>query len=170
MRSFFLALGLIAAPVIAQETVGNWTIEEVDHGCIAVTTSYAGSLPTSLTLGKNVNGRSIMIVQNSGWSTEEDKVYEVYVLIEDDFFSGTAHGGQDGSLVFNLKPEVMKAILKGAWIIPALKIDDSHEQVLEQLSLVGSSAAIARVDRCVEGVRASELRAERIPPDPFKGR
>lgn len=153
MRALILALGLIAAPAMAQDTVGAWTIEEVDNGCTAVTTYYGRSLPTRLALGETIDGRSIMILQNTGWSTEDGKSYDVYLMVDEDFFTGKATGSSGGSLIFNLKPEVMKSITKGTRMVPALKIDDNNEKLLEQMKLTGSAAAMGRVQTCLTRVR-----------------
>jgi len=135
---------------------------------MAATSYYGGKLPTRLALGESIDGRSIMVLQNTGWSTVQDRAYDVYLLIDDDIFSGKATGGAGGALTFILEPRVMDAISKGTRMVPALKIDDNNEKLLEQLKLTGSATAMAKVRECVAGVIAAKQREKTIPPDPFK--
>lgn len=168
MRVIALTLLLAAAPSTTQGAADRWSVDEVDNGCMASTSYYGGALPTRLALGETIDGRSVMVLQNTGWSTVQGRAYDVYLLIDDDLFTGTATGGTSGSLTFYLEPNVMSAITKGARMVPALKVDDNNEKLLEQLKLTGSAGAMARVRKCVAEVKAAKGRAKAISPDPFK--
>lgn len=168
MRVLALSLLLAAAPSASQGAADRWSVEEVDNGCMASTSYYGGALPTRLALGETIDGRSMMVLQNTGWSTVQGRAYDVYLLIDDDLFAGTATGGTSGSLTFHLEPKVMTAISKGTRMVPALKVDENNEKLLEQLKLTGTASAIARVRKCVAEVKTAKGRAKAISPDPFK--
>jgi hypothetical protein len=168
MRALTLAIALVSAPAMAQVSVGAWEIEEVENGCMATTSFYRGSVATSLGLGQTLEGRSVMVLHNADWSTEADKSYDLYLLVDDEMFTGQAVGRSGGTLVLNLKPEVMRSIIRGSRMAPALKIDEHTERVLDPVKLTGSAAAMARVATCVAEVAAAKRRDERFPRDPFK--
>ncbi|HEY0131648.1 MAG TPA: hypothetical protein VGB57_09600 [Allosphingosinicella sp.] len=135
---------------------------------MAVTSIYRDTNVTRLSLGKSLDGQFKMIIHNDAWSAEENKLYELYLLVDDKLFSGRGLGLSGGTLLLNLKPEVMQAIIKGARLAPALKIDDDNERVLEAMKLTGSAGAMARVATCVAAAAEANRRAERFPSDPFK--
>jgi len=173
MRSLALILALLAVPAAAEETVGPWTVSQIDIGCVASTEySGAGAKPTTLALGTSTEQKPIMIIGNEGWSTEEGKSYEVLLLVDDDLFEGRATGAPGHTLLFILPPRVMNAISKASRLVPALKIDNDHEKLLDSLTLKGSAAAIERTSRCASkmatAAKAAQQRASIIPPDPFK--
>lgn len=89
MRALILALGLIATPA----STNAWAVEEVENGCAAVATYNGGHHTTTLALGETVDRNAVMVLENLGWSTEENKRYDVYLLIDDKMFEGKAVGG-----------------------------------------------------------------------------
>lgn len=168
MRSWWILLAALgSAGSGAQAGASAWAIEEIDNGCMASKSFYAGPNPTLLALARSVDGRFSMILKNSGWSTEPGKEYDIYLLIDKNFYEGRATGEEDGSLLFMLGADVLKSITNGEYMTSALKVDDNNEKILEQIKLVGSSAAMGRVKACVAGVATANQRRDKIPPDPF---
>lgn len=164
------ALMSVAAPAAGEE---DWQIREMDFGCYAAKTTYEGPRPTTFGIGFHKDdGRAMLLFQNAGWSVEDGKEYEIYLVAGDDFFTATAFGGKAGALTVPITPAVISSIAKARTLAPALKIDENSEKILEVFDLAGSAAAIAKTRTCAEDAAREEARVkrrtEKIPPDPFK--
>lgn len=162
-------LALLPAPAMAfTEERGGWTITDVDGGC-AMGMEFEGPGSSYLLLSKSTDGELLVMLTNDDWSAKSGERYKVeYVIGEKAFGGGTAIGVRNG-FVTKFAPNFEGAFSAGQSL--HVYLDDKR---VDQLSLSGTGAAIAAVNRCLAGVR-QRLAAERrekerwahLPKDPF---
>lgn len=167
-----------AAPAFAQDyaarNVGGWTVaaSKDGNGCF-LTKTYGGDGETTLLLGLDVDGGNHLSVLNRNWSIQPQERLRLNFKLSNGGYSkqlsiGMASEGKKGFVTnFEAKFPAYFASSK------ALHIYRGTVPV-EQLSLVGSGAAVAEVRRCVAAQRArgpmhaeDRARSSRIPKDPF---
>jgi TonB family protein len=170
---------LVAPAAYAREwgEAGGWNIGESSDGesCGAVM-EYEGKGETNLIFLHYVDGRIVLGATNTGWSAEKEKEYElVYVLNGKSYSGGKSFG-------LGERYEIRKGFVTA--MEPSFEADfaaGSGLQVylggtlVDNLSLNGTGAAVARVRQCVAHLRGIKQAAERerqrwahIPDDPFK--
>lgn len=156
-------------------SAGGWDIGEADDSCGMMMT-YEGKGETELTLLKRLDGSVAMMVTNSGWSAVKGETYELSYHLNGTAWSGESFGIGD-------KYDVRKgfgASFEADFLLDFRKSNSLHiyrgETLVDQLSLAGSAAGLAILDRClahVRGLRLAEQREtqkwEHIPDDPFGG-
>jgi TonB family protein len=174
------AAALLVAPVAhAREwgEAGGWNIGESGDGesCGAMM-EYEGKGETNLIFLHYVNGRIVLGATNTGWSADKEKEYDlVYVLNGKTYSGGKSFG-------LGERYEIRKGFVTG--MEPSFEADfatGSSLQIylggtlVDNLSLSGTGAAVARVRQCVAHLRGIKQAAERerqrwahIPDDPFK--
>lgn len=181
-----LTLMLVATPAAAEYPVdlaSGWSIDSnySDTGsCFAVQSYDDGPGRSQLFLNRDVEGSGYFAISNSGWSVVDGQTYEV-----DFFFDAENYGAQfigirsgtgysaTGMLAFYGNAEAMAQISNQ--VRRANGVSFARDgQLIDSLSLRGSSAALAELDRCLAMVRrdkaaeeAERRRLEHIPADPF---
>ncbi|MBY8823214.1 TonB family protein [Sphingomonas colocasiae] len=164
-----------AAEARTWPSAGGWDIGETDDSC-GMMMRYEGKGATELTLFRRLDGSVEMMVTNSGWSTVKGEAYKLSYHLNGTAFSGESFGIGD-------KYDVRKgfgASFKADFLLDFRKSTYLHiyrdETLVDQLSLAGSAAGLAVLERClahVRGLRLAEQREkqrwEHIPDDPFSG-
>lgn len=154
-------------------TTAGWDILEGEDYC-AMHSEFEGKGDTELSLAKEIDGTAMVVLTNDDWSATKDQHYELTFFLDSTAFSGgTAIGVGD---TYEKKGFVTKF---GADFFPALARASGFRAYLggtlvDDLSLKGSAAALAVVDRCVASIKAVHDAEERerqrfahIPDDPF---
>lgn len=135
---------------------------------------YEGPGSTKLTLLKKIDGELTLVVTNHNWSAKKGTRYEVDLLLNGKGYGGgAALGYEDG---------IYKGFLLG--VEQAFEADFASgrslhvylgETRIDQLSLAGTTVALASVNRCLDLLReemAAETRErqrwQHLPADPFK--
>ena len=153
------------------ETAG-WTIVEGDDYC-GMSLEYEGKGETELLVAQKVDGSTLLIVGNYGWSAVIDAKYDLTFQVNGtQFGGGSAVGSEVGArkgFATKFQPGFWTAFKAGS----SLRIlrDDT---LVDHLNLPGSAAAGSTVDRCVahvRGLRDAKQRERRrfshIADDPF---
>lgn len=183
VRSIFIpslvVTGLFAsAHASAQEysmrDVGGWTVaaSKDQKGCF-LTRTYDVDGKTTLLFGLDIDGSNHLSVLNDNWSIQPGEQLKLNFRLTRGGYSehavvGMASGEKKGFVTtFEAKFPAYFAASK------ALHIDRGDVPV-ERLSLDGSGAAVAELERCVAVYRASPVadapdteRSDGIPRDPF---
>ena len=182
MRSITFSLLVFAAGCLTQTAFasdfvgkrGGWEVYRSEDGC-SMGMEFEGPGDTELTLLKFTDATFGLLITNSNWSSKEGAEYDIrYVLNGMEFSGGKARG-------------ISVSYRKGfAGFFPSsferhLAAGDSlhiymGEQRIDQLSLSGTTVALALVNQCLNGVRAikaaearEKARWEHLPKDPFAG-
>jgi hypothetical protein len=151
-------------------TVSGWLVAERRDGC-AMGSEFAGPGKTYLLLDKRVDGEVYLSITNDTWSAREGKPYDVsYHLNGKEYSEGTTVGYRSGDA-------------RGFWSKMGTGFERDFAtgkdlsvfldgEFIRKLSLAGTGAAIAALNRCVAGVRGRaqpELRRKgtQVPKDPF---
>lgn len=170
-----LAASLVTASQAAARDwpmAAGWAIVEVQGGC-AMGLDYEGQGATTLVFILGTDGTNTLTLTNSGWSTREGQAYPLrYVLNGVVYEGGDSIGFRSGyrnGFATRLAPNFISDLAAGS----SLRIYNG-EDLVDQLSLSGTAAAIGVLRRCVAHVRAEGIAAERdrqrlahIPVDPF---
>jgi TonB family protein len=166
-----IAVGGISHPAFGQ-VVQGWTIADVEDGC-GMMMDYAGEGSTDLYFIEDVDGHSTMIVRNYGWSAKDGETYPLTFWLDRTSFQGEVTGlkAVDGKAGFGIKGN---ASFRAAFAAASALTITRGETVVDDLSLKGSSAALAAVSRCLTRVKrklAAEAREKarfaHITKDPF---
>lgn len=172
--SFALALAA-AQPALAQDEtyaeVQGWSIGQHDASCAAYM-QFEGPGETQFYLNKGADGGMFVMVLNSSWSASEGQDYQVTFDFPDRSYSGSAKGTRidnAGGFGAAVPPAFETSFTTGTMLVVLL---DDRE--IDRLSLRGTTAAMASVNRCLVGVRRNLAAAARekaryadLPPDPF---
>jgi TonB family protein len=174
--SFAVAALLVAAIPSAHardwpETAG-WTVLEGDDFC-GMSLEFEGKGETELLVGQKIDGTTLLIVSNYGWSTVKGEKYDLTFQVDrSQFGGGSAVGSEEGGrkgFATRFQPGFWSALKTGT----SLRIFRGNTLV-DHLNLQGSAAAGSVVDRClvhVRSLRDAEERERRrfshIPDDPF---
>ena len=176
-RLLILAIGLLAsAGACAQDyairEVAGWTVtaSRDGDGCF-LTRDYQGPGETTLLLGIDTDGSNRLSLLNANWSIRaKDRESLDFRLSNASFPKHLAVGiASDGKKGFVTSfGEKFPAVFAASTFLHVFRGDVP----VEQLSLRGSSAAVAELRRCVashQGKRAPDARdrAVPIPIDPF---
>ncbi|MGK6356766.1 hypothetical protein ACMGDH_16250 [Sphingomonas sp. DT-207] len=184
-RAFFrsaLAAGLFAsahasAQDYAAREVGGWTVAASSdkRGCF-ITTEYDGDGETTLLLGLDIDGTNHLSVLNDNWSIKpKDRLKLNFRLSNGGYSNHAAVGmvskGKKG-FVTNFEAKFPTYFAASRFLhIYRGKVP------VDQLSLAGSSAAVAELRRCVAFYRTNPAdrvldkgRSTPIPKDPFAER
>jgi hypothetical protein len=164
--------GVAAVQAVDWPDTAGWTIGQGDDFCF-MAMEYEGSGESELLLGFNLDRSVLLILSNYNWSAEVDKRYELKTVVNEYQYSGPAVGrrGDDGRRGFAAayEPEFRDDLAAGQNLKFYL-----GDTLIDQLSLKGSSAALAVVDRCLaqlkrekDAAEAERRRLEHIPKDPF---
>lgn len=164
-----LATTVASAPAYPTSVAG-WLIVRRSEGC-AMGTQFAGPGNTYLVVHKRVDGDVYLSITNDAWSAREGEPYNVsYRLNGREYSNGTTVGYRSGSargFWSSMGAGFERDLAAGADLSVFL-----DGEFIRKLSLRGTSAALATVDRCVTGLR-SRAQAERrekgaeVPKDPF---
>lgn len=137
---------------------------------------YEGKGETFLTVGKYLDGSALLVVTNYGWSAKKDEKYDLRFVIDAQEFGGGKSIGVDESngrkgFATRFGSDFFPSLAGGA----GFKIY-MGDTLVDSLTLKGSSAAVAMVDRCLTAMRAVNAAEEHerqrfahIPDDPFAG-
>lgn len=182
IRFSYLSLGLCAAvlsfPAQARDwpSTAGWDIVEGDTFC-GMMMDYDGKGSTQLLIGKNLDGSATVIVTNYGWSAQKGEKYDLSFHLDQHVFGpgkalGTGESYERKGFIARFGTDFFPALASASGFKAYL-----GETVVDNLSLRGSSAALAKVDQCLASVRAVTAAAERerqrfayIPDDPFAGK
>lgn len=177
----------VPTPLQARDwpVTAGWTIFEDDRFC-AMRLSYEGKGETELGVAYYLDGHSVVLLTNAGWTSKRGAKYEMTFALDDIEYSGGVVIGMpvDGRNGFAASfPNDFWARFKSA----ASMDIEMGETVVDKLDLDGSAAAGAMVERCLADLRrrtAASERAERertaaaerqrqrfafISDDPFAG-
>ena len=151
-------------------TVSGWLVVQRPGAC-AMGTDFAGPGKTYVLVQKRVNGEVILSITNEAWSAREGEPYDVsYQLNGKEYADGATIGYRSGAG-------------RGFWSIMGQGFDRDFAagtdlsvfldgKFIRKVSLVGTSSAIAAIDRCVADLR-TRVRSEKadnggeLPLDPF---
>lgn len=166
---------LIANPVLASDfyaKTAGWTIIGDDESC-GMYMQFEGPGETQMLFLKYPDGHFGASVLNYNWTAVEGSDYKIRYTLNSSSYNtehskGTKSDGASGFISFFNK-ELESDLVKGSSL--HIYLDDT---LVDRLSLAGTSAAIAMVNRCLVGVRTKIAAAERekrrwsdIPKDPF---
>ncbi len=152
----------------------DWDVTQFEDSC-GVFQSFEGKGETALALILFADGRVGLTLRNSGWSANAGRKYDIIYQIDDTSFSGAPSIGLNdiGEKVGFLSlfsDEFVSALANG----DSLKVT-MGEVIVDQLSLKGSAAGIARARNCLRDVNAEMRKSEterqklaHIADDPFK--
>lgn len=153
--------------------VGGWEVGETDGDC-SIYQEFEGPGETTLILSRKLDGRIYVGIANRNWTAEAGKSYDISYAVNGYVFSG---GGAIGynreysgrGFIAQFGEDFLKEFAKGAGLRMYL-----DKTLVDNLSLDGSAAALATLDRCMAKIRADkaavereEKRWEHIPADPF---
>lgn len=176
MRHWFFVAGIAALasqPVQAEffGEAGDWEIYSSDGSCGAVT-DFEGPGETLVVLLKRTDGSVVLEVTNLAWTAREGEKYEVAYSLNGFRYSGSAIGTKNGvrsGFASSFGPDFAEDFAKGSSLHVYL-----GDQRIDQLSLDGTAAAVAAIERCLTKVRATVAAAEKerqryahLPKDPF---
>lgn len=154
--------------------VGDWTVtaSRDGTGCF-LTRQYDGVGETALLLGIDVNGANHLSVLNDNWSIEPREQLKLDFRLSSGSYAkhvaiGMASNGKKGFVTtFEAKFPTYFAASRSLYI-------SRGDVPVEQLSLAGSGAAVAELQRCVDSYRddtgsgtTGSKRSGAIPKDPF---
>lgn len=175
MTALALAAALAAGGAQARDwpSAGGWDLGEAETAC-GMMMDYEGEGETTLIVLLGVDGEVGLTLTNYNWSTEEGRVYEDFAYhLSDASYSGGKALGVKADYKKGVVTRFSGEFLKSLAASPYLHIYRG-ETLVDQLSLKGSSAALAVVRRCVATVAAERAAAQRekdrfshIPKDPF---
>lgn len=166
-----LAAGLAGTPAPAYPLdVSGWLVVERADACV-MGTDFAGPGNTSVLVHKKMTGEIILFITNKEWSAREGERYNVsYHVNGREYSDGTTIGyrSADGrgfwsSMARNFEQDFAKGKDLSIYL---------DGQFIRKVSLRGTSAAMAAMDRCVTGLRG-KARPEtqggsgEAPRDPF---
>lgn len=159
-----------AAEIIG--TPGGWEVFRDEKSC-GLTRDYDVPGETQMTVISYPAGEIRIMITNTGWSAKRDALYDISYQL-----NGTAYAGAEAvgtgdrtrkGFVSTFVADFADDFAKGSILRVLL---DGEE--IERLSLTGSSAAMAMVDKCLADLRTAVSRAERekerrarLPKDPF---
>lgn len=139
----------ISSPAAGSEFLGefgSWRVYKNEDFCGAVK-EFSGPGDTRFVLTKYVDGGVAASILNFNWSAKEGQKYEVAFSLADVTYRGTAvgvtHNNHFGFLT-KLKPQFVDHFAKGTSLYVFL-----GETQIDQLSLSGTAAAVAAVERCL---------------------
>ncbi|MBL4716958.1 MAG: energy transducer TonB [Erythrobacter sp.] len=164
----------VSSPAAASDIVGEyggWTVFESDDSC-GLMMEFEGPGSTLFTLFKSVDGEISAMISNLEWSAQEGQKYEVTYSLNGKSYSGAVIGTRisgRGGFLGKFSEKFGTDFAQGTTLHVYL-----GKQRIDQLSLDGTSVAIAAVNRCLPRVRAKidaeageEARYEHLPRDPF---
>ena len=152
----------------------GWTIVETDDSC-GMSMTFEGKGSTKLLMILGLDGGAIINVSNASWSAKADEKYEGFSwAFGDAVYSGNVRGthlsGEDPGFVGYFDGSVVSAAANASKLV-ILRGD----QIVDDLSLRGSGAAVAMMRRCIADLAPRHAAAERekhrfdhITDDPFK--
>lgn len=179
VTTFVAIASLLLAPCAyargqAWPTTGGWDIAELRDAC-GMVMEYEGAGDTRLVLLKYADGKTGLVVSNYGWSSVETQKYDLTLYLDGESYRAQGvgvepRGGRRG-LAIAFGADFIQDFAKASSL--RIYLGDS---LVDQLSLKGSSAALAVLERCV-GKVSSRIAAEarekarlaHIPRDPFAG-
>lgn len=154
-----------------EDSQSGWIIVGDEESC-GMGSDFEGPGNTFLTFHKYLDGKTGLTVSNANWSAKKDTIYPIsYVLNGVKFSGGISRGSgtRDPGFVSIMGTEFEHNFAAGHTL--HIYLDD---QKIDQLSLAGTSAALASVNRCLAGLRmrlaAEQRERERwahLPKDPF---
>ena len=159
-----------AAAVIG--TRGGWEVFQDSKSC-GMTRVYEGPGETEMMLIKYADETVRIMITNKGWSAKQGTQYDISYLL-----NGTSYGGAKAvgtgdqvrrGFVSTFVASFAQDFTRGSTLRVMLS-----DQEIERLSLNGTGVAMALVDQCLIGVRATLAAAEResaerahLPKDSF---
>jgi protein TonB len=170
---------LPAKPVGAQDweqEVRGWTVGRTGDGCI-MAMDYAGAGATRVSLFTGDDADQIFLsVSNYGWSTEGNQEYRLAYWMGEWRHTLTSIGyrdsGRRGFLALIGEPFLRDFAASTGLLIT--RAPEADYQIVDDLSLAGTAAAVGVFDRCRNALRDDLDRAQRererlahIPIDPF---
>jgi hypothetical protein len=150
--------------------VAGWLVVRRPEGC-AMGTQFAGPGNTYLVVHKRVGGDVYLSITNDRWSAREDEPYKVsYQVNGREYSDGTTVGYRSGSargFWSSMGAGFERDLAAGTDLSVFL-----DGEFIRKLSLRGTGAALAAVDRCVAGLRSQAPAGRRekgaeVPKDPF---
>lgn len=150
---------------------GGWEVHSNDDNCTAIK-EFEGPGDTQFSLLKFTDGRVGAVIWNFNWSAKKGEQYDVALSLAERTYRGTGVG------VENIIHKGFALGLDSAFATDFAKGSSLHVFLgtnrIDQLSLDGTAAAMAAVDRCLNKLRARIAEAERekarwahLPEDPF---
>jgi periplasmic protein TonB len=156
-RLVLLAIvGLSASRASGDVTLGSregWKLSRTDQLC-GMSMTYNRPGQTDITFAKSVKGWLVIQVIDRSWTTTAGAPYQIQYQINGRVLYGersvgAADGVKKGYLT-KLRPDFEQALAAGHTL--RLYIGD---QLVDDLSLTGTAAAINAVNQCLEGLRAN---------------
>jgi hypothetical protein len=161
--------GATASPAYPVNVAG-WLVAQRTEGC-AMGSEFAGPGHTYVAVDKKSDGKVYLAITNDAWSAREGKRYDVaYRLNGKEYADGTTTGYRSGAA-------------RGFWSVMGAGFERDFAagadlsvfldgDLIRKISLAGTGAAIAALERCVSELhgRDREERREKrghVPADPF---
>jgi TonB family protein len=149
----------------------GWDVVGDGNSC-GMMMEYEGKGNTSLTLILYVDGSNGISINNSLWSIEDGRKYEITYAVDQNIYSGgPSVGVRNGTPGFVTKFDAEFITDFAAGKSLRIWMDD---KLVDQLSLAGSANALAGVRRCltklqrkIAAAEAEEKRWSHISDDPF---
>lgn len=173
----FMVAAVFATPASARSwpDAGGWDIVESDDSCY-VSSEFEGKGDTQLTLVIYPDGQALAFMTNTGWTAKTGEEYVMSWVLNGSSYTGPNIGSgkeYDSRKGFGAK---FGADFVGDFGKAADLRVYRGSVLVDQLSLVGSGAAVAMGRRCAAHVQASIAAVERekkrlahIADDPFAG-
>lgn len=158
--------------------VGGWSSTRDEPGACIATFEYEGPGSTKTTLVRRANADQqalvYLTVVNHEWSAKEKETYQLQYVVGDSVYERNAVGIKNdyiykGFLTGFPADEFLNAYAKASFLHIYL-----GDTVVDKLSLTGSTAGVALLNRCwswlLDTERAAQAERDRykgIPRDPF---
>lgn len=151
---------------------GGWEVFRDEKSC-GMTRDYDVPGETQMTVISYPAGDIRIMITNTGWSAKRDALYDISYQLNGTAYAGAkAVGTGDRArkgFVSTFVADFADDFAKGS----VLRVMLDGEEI-ERLSLTGSGAAMAMVDKCLVDLRTAVSKAERekerrarLPKDPF---
>lgn len=171
MIAFMLAL---VAGQASWPDAGGWQIGQFEERCLT-SLDFEGEGSTELNVSIELDGSSVIIIDNLNWTTVEGRHYpDVRIVVDNTSYSGAgAKGSLTGGYRHGLSMVMPSSFLDDFARSSSFKVFNG-EQLVDSLNLDGSAAATGSLRRCINVVRREHAAAERerqrlahIPKNPF---
>ena len=178
--SMLIALGVLAFPAVASAgtiiaTVGGWDIIEEDGGC-SISMEFEGPGSSNFVFGHSYEHGIGFILTNGDWTSKKDEIYDIRFEVNNMVYTskalGITHDYQKGFLtVFDEEfgADLEKDMAAGSNLHVFL-----GDQLIDRLSLEGTSAALASMKTCYArqkrkaiAAEAEKARWQDLPKNPF---
>lgn len=172
MISLIFALALTSQA--SWPDAGDWGMVRADERCLTYL-EYEGPGSTELNVSIELDGSSVVLINNSNWSAKDNARYpDMEIAVDEWVYSGPGgrgyiSGGYRPGFTMNMPDTFLDKFASEK----SLKVYNG-DTLVDSLNLEGSAAAVASLRRCISAVKRQREAEERerrrwghIPEDPF---